>query len=532
MNQTASNGEALGIADTLTQMVNVLGFHDLTSFIMTSVCIIAFVALLAGGGVAIVRKRRERLRELEKIVAKVQAPKPVVQALITPQPLVKHSSSTKGEPVSHKVFDEKVELKKQEPAPIVDKVAGIKPLSQPAQGKKTTQKAKTKPACVVAKSVAKKPEVSVRETVKPTPLVDVKPAVSTPKPISTPITPTPAVASFAPVAIVDEKPAVAPAIIETSPVHATPVVEEQPDPKAALGAALKNTRGGFMTKLARLFSRGVDVSDADFEEMEAILFTADIGAKTAQKLLDVMRQRAHTEKSVSKDFLRSVLKEEMTKILESAHREPPKVSSSLQVMMFVGVNGAGKTTSIGKLGAQLASTGKKVLFGAGDTFRAAAVEQLSVWGQRVGAEVVSGKENSDSASVLFEAIEKAKNSHADYVLCDTAGRLHTKVSLMDELKKVHRVMSKAQEGAPHQVFLVIDATMGQNAINQAREFAAATPLTGVVLSKLDGTAKGGVALGIVDELKVPIRYIGIGERVSDLRDFDAKQFVDALFEEA
>ena len=166
-----------------------------------------------------------------------------------------------------------------------------------------------------------------------------------------------------------------------------------------------------------------------------------------------------------------------------------------------------------------------------NTYRAAAVEQLSIWGERSGIAVVRGKEGADSASVLFEAISQGKRDHADAVLCDTAGRLHTKIELMEELKKVHRVASKAHAGAPHEVFLVIDATMGQNAIQQAREFALATPLTGVVLSKLDGTAKGGVALGIVDELKVPIRYIGIGEKASDLKEFDADLFVDALFEE-
>ncbi len=408
--------------------------------------LIGLVAFLAGATVVIMRKRRERLQELEKIVAEVQKQAaPEIQAPVAKEPVPQVVPPKPRE----------VELA---PAPRTD--------------------SDVKPQPVIAEEL--------EETVK------------------------------AKVSVV-EKPVSAPAV---------------PDGKAALGAALKNTRGGFMQKLARLFSRGQDVSDADFEEMEAILFTADIGAKTAQKLLDVMRDRSLQEKSANKDFLRTVLKEEMTKILESAQAVPVRETTSPQVLMFVGVNGAGKTTSIGKLGAQLANSGKKVLFGAGDTFRAAAVEQLSVWGQRVGAEVVSGKENSDSAAVLFEAIEKAKNSHADYVLCDTAGRLHTKTSLMDELKKVHRVVSKAQIGAPHQVFLVIDATMGQNALNQAREFAQATPLTGVVLSKLDGTAKGGVALGIVDELKVPIRYVGIGERVADLRDFDAKQFVDALFEEA
>jgi fused signal recognition particle receptor len=308
-----------------------------------------------------------------------------------------------------------------------------------------------------------------------------------------------------------------------------PAAESKPDEGVTLGAALKNTRGGFMEKLARLFSKKSEINDADFEEIEAILFTADIGAKTAQKLLDVLRERVRQENNHDKAFFFSVLKDEIVRILTSVQASPEEEVNGPRVVMFVGVNGAGKTTSIGKLGAQLHDAGKKVVFGAGDTFRAAAKTQLSVWGERACAEVVGGKENADSASVLYEAIEKAKNAHADYVLCDTAGRLHTKTSLMDELKKVHRVVAKAQAGAPHEVYLVIDATMGQNAIAQAREFAQATPLTGIVLSKLDGTAKGGVAIGMVDELKVPIRYIGIGEQVGDFKDFDAKLFVDALF---
>jgi fused signal recognition particle receptor len=207
----------------------------------------------------------------------------------------------------------------------------------------------------------------------------------------------------------------------------------------------------------------------------------------------------------------------------------PKVNAKPNVILFVGVNGAGKTTSIGKFGHMLKSQGKKVVLGAGDTFRAAAVAQLKIWATRIGAEFIEGKEGSDPASVLFEAVTKAKNIDADYVLCDTAGRLHSKISLMDELKKTTRVLNKAMEGAPHEIYLVIDATMGQNAMAQAREFMQAIPLSGVILSKLDGTAKGGVAIGIVDELKTPISYVGIGESANDFKQFDASEFVEALF---
>lgn len=319
-----------------------------------------------------------------------------------------------------------------------------------------------------------------------------------------------------------------PASAPDKSVHVDLVGKEEPRSKG-LGSALQNTRSGFMAKLSRLFSRSTEINDDDFEEMEAILFTADIGAKTAQKLLDGLRTRVREQKISGRPSMEAALKEEMRAIFKRAVPKGAAPNGSLSVYMFIGVNGAGKTTSIGKLGAQLAGSGKKVFFGAGDTFRAAAVKQLVIWGERAGIPVVTGKENADSASVLFDAITEAKKAKADVVLCDTAGRLHTKMGLMDELKKVHRVMSKAENGAPHEVFLVIDATMGQNAIAQAREFAEATPLTGVVLSKLDGTAKGGVALGIVDELEVPIRFVGIGEQALDLKPFDADEFVDALF---
>ena len=309
------------------------------------------------------------------------------------------------------------------------------------------------------------------------------------------------------------------------------LIKAEVAPIKGIDAALKNTRGGFMAKLSSLFSRGAALSEEDFEELEAILFTADIGIKTAQKLLEALRLRVKKENLSDKKAIKNVLKEEMRAIFDRVPQKEAPLSMHPTVYMFVGVNGAGKTTSIGKLGAQMAAAGKKVFFGAGDTFRAAAVTQLSIWGERSHIPVIKGKENADSASVLFEAITQAKAKEADVVMCDTAGRLHTKIGLMDELKKVHRVMGKAHTSAPHEVFLVIDATMGQNAIAQAREFAEATPLTGVILSKLDGTAKGGVALGIVDELHVPIRFVGIGETSDDLRPFDAHEFVDALFAE-
>jgi fused signal recognition particle receptor len=199
--------------------------------------------------------------------------------------------------------------------------------------------------------------------------------------------------------------------------------------------------------------------------------------------------------------------------------------------MVVGVNGSGKTTTVGKLASKVKQAGHSVLLGAGDTFRAAAGEQLEVWAERVGAPVVRGKEGSDPASVCFEAVKKGVEDRVDVVLCDTAGRLHTKAPLMEELKKVKRVMAKACEGAPHEVLLVLDATNGQNAIAQARQFHEALGVTGIVLAKLDGTAKGGVIIGICDELKLPVRYVGVGEKVADLRPFAPREFVEALFAE-
>lgn len=453
MDDITAKSDNLGIWGSLKQLIAVLGFHDMASFFATSIFLVFAVGFIVSGALFLVKKRRERMAQLLKIVHEVQNEKKLIDVVekdkkpITPAALI----------------DTEVVLDEKE-----------------------------------VQSEVKSPQKKIEDDEPKTELI---------KPV-------------------EKKPQELPVVVAiTEP-------DTKSDTRKELGAALKNTRGGFLEKLSRLWSRGPLVSDADFLVMEEILFTADIGAKTAQKLLDVMRERVKKETSADATVLRSVLKEEMCRILESV--KSPRHdddAASLRVVMLVGVNGAGKTTSIAKLGAKYKTEGKTVLFGAGDTFRAAAVEQLKVWGSRVGAEVVSGKENSDSAAVLFEAIEQAKKTQMDYVLCDTAGRLHTKLSLMDELKKVHRVMGKAAVGAPHEVLLVIDATMGQNAINQAREFALVAPLTGVVLSKLDGTAKGGVAIGIVDELKVPIRYIGIGEKMNDLKDFDAKMFVDALFDE-
>jgi fused signal recognition particle receptor len=484
MQNTESANTVVDTLSMVDRLVEFLGFHDLTSFVIAMIFILAAIAFVVSGAIFLVKKRRERLAELNKIVTEIQAEH---KSLGVTEP----ERASPKEMLKTATLEEKISQVRAKPL-VAEKIA---PPPSPKFEK-------------VKRPVAPKTEIKPPEKIK-------VPAVAAPKPIE------------AKKAVVEPKGEIEPPALKIEVPEPKPMVVE----KKALGAALKNTRGGFMHRLARLFSSTHEISDEDFEAMEAILFSADIGVKTAQKLLDNVKARVAEQKSTDRAFLRQALKEEMRKIFASANPIAAHDAEAPKVVMFVGVNGAGKTTSIGKMGAQLKNQGKAVYFGAGDTFRAAAVKQLSLWGERVGAPVISGKENSDSASVLFDAIDQAKKAHADVVLCDTAGRLHTKSDLMDELKKVHRVVNKAHAGAPHEVFLVIDATMGQNAIMQAREFALATPLTGVVLSKLDGTAKGGVALGIVDELKVPIRFVGIGEQVDDLKEFDADQFIDALFDE-
>lgn len=302
-----------------------------------------------------------------------------------------------------------------------------------------------------------------------------------------------------------------------------------PLPKRDLSGALSPTRQGWVSKLSRLFTGSRPERSEMIERAEEILFSADIGVKTSDKLLSIVRQNLDSDANF--DVMREKIADAILQILKKVEKPDALHPSNgtPSVIMFVGVNGVGKTTTIGKIAAQLSANGNRVVLGAGDTFRAAAAEQLGIWATRSGSEIVRGQEAADPASVLFDAVSKAKESGASYVLCDTAGRLHTKTNLMDELKKVHKVLGKACEGAPHEVLLVLDATTGQNAIEQARQFQLAAPLTGVILTKLDGTAKGGVVIGIADELGIPIRYIGVGEGVADLRPFIAEEFVSALF---
>jgi fused signal recognition particle receptor len=318
---------------------------------------------------------------------------------------------------------------------------------------------------------------------------------------------------------------------QEKPKPVEPRKEEKP---TALREGLQKTRGGFIARISGLLGKK-QIDKALVDQMEEILFTADIGAKTSSKLFESVRASLGRNELGDAAAVFGVIRRESEAILSSAQTQAGSLDLTKGkpfVLLVIGVNGVGKTTTIGKLAARWSEGGRKVLLAAGDTFRAAATEQLEIWGQRTGCPVVKGKEGGDPSSVIFEAVKKAQADGFDLVIADTAGRLHTKTNLMEELQKVRRVLQKAQPDAPHEVFLVLDSTNGQNAIAQASMFKQAMDITGIVLTKLDGTAKGGVILGICDELKVPVRFIGIGEKVADLREFDAHEFVEALYEGA
>jgi fused signal recognition particle receptor len=291
---------------------------------------------------------------------------------------------------------------------------------------------------------------------------------------------------------------------------------------------LSATRTGFIARLTAIFSGKKEIDPAILEQIEEVMLTSDVGVKTTQAIVARLREALGRNELRDADAVWAALRVEATRLL-SIGGGKLSTKGKPTVVLMVGVNGVGKTTTIGKLATRLQGEGKRVLLAAGDTFRAAAVQQLEVWGKRVGAEVVKGKDGADPGAVAFEATSKAKELGVDFLLIDTAGRLHTKVPLMDEIKKVRKSIGKAFEGAPQEILLVVDATTGQNALTQAALFKDAVDLTGIILTKLDGTAKGGMILGICDELKVPVRYIGLGERAEDLREFRPEDFVEALF---
>jgi fused signal recognition particle receptor len=295
------------------------------------------------------------------------------------------------------------------------------------------------------------------------------------------------------------------------------------------GLAKSRQEEGFFGRLRSLFSSRKEISPEVSEQIEEILLGSDVGVATTQAILGRIKAQLSSGELKSEAHVWQALRSEAHRILDvPGANQRLRLNQKPTVVLFVGVNGAGKTTTIGKLATKLQAQGKTCVLAAGDTFRAAAVQQLVVWGQRVGCEVVRGKDGADPGSVLFDAVKKAQELNVDVVLADTAGRLHTKSNLMAEMQKIVRTVGKALDGAPHELLLVIDATNGQNALAQANEFKETLGLTGIVLTKLDGTAKGGVLLGISDSLKLPVRFIGLGERPDDLHEFVADDFIEAL----
>jgi fused signal recognition particle receptor len=298
-----------------------------------------------------------------------------------------------------------------------------------------------------------------------------------------------------------------------------------------LRSGLSKTRSSFTGRVDRLVLGKREITPELLDELEEILFTSDIGVVTTQELIDAVREKVARKELKDPEKLKLALREHILSFLEIPAREPlPRSPGEPLVIMVVGVNGVGKTTTIGKAAHRFKEQGKEVMLVAADTFRAAAVEQLAVWGEKVGTEVVKQATGADPSAVAFDAISAAVSRKVDVVFIDTAGRLHTKRNLMDELKKIPRVIGKKLPGAPHQVWLVLDATTGQNAISQAEIFDKDLGITHIVLTKLDGTAKGGIVVGISHQLQLPIKFIGIGEKMEDLRPFDAADFVQAIFD--
>lgn len=304
--------------------------------------------------------------------------------------------------------------------------------------------------------------------------------------------------------------------------------------KEELDKGLEKTKTTFIGKLTKAIAGKASVDEEVLDELEQVLISSDVGLDTTVKIIERIEARVARDKYLGVAELNEILRDEIVRLLAENNtvdlEDFSLPSNGLYVIMVVGVNGVGKTTTIGKLAWQFKQQGKKVVMGAGDTFRAAAVDQLKIWADRVGCDFYSKGMNADPAAVAYETVQYAVENHCDVAIIDTAGRLHTKINLMQELSKIRRSIGKKLEGAPHDVLLVLDATTGQNAIEQARRFTEATEVTALALTKLDGTAKGGVAIGISDQFKIPIKYIGVGESIQQLQIFNKRAFVDALFE--
>jgi fused signal recognition particle receptor len=305
--------------------------------------------------------------------------------------------------------------------------------------------------------------------------------------------------------------------------------------KEDLDRGLEKTKQSFFSKITRAILGKSKVDDEVLDNLEEVLISSDVGVATTLKIIDRIQKRVDRDKVLNTDELNTVLKEEITGLLVdsniSLEQNKQLNPNEPYVIMVVGVNGVGKTTTIGKLAHQFKSSGKKVMLGAADTFRAAAVDQLIIWSQRVGVDIVQQGMNADPASVAFDTLQSAKANGSDVVIIDTAGRLHNKVNLMNELSKIKRVMTKVFPNAPHEILLVLDGSTGQNAYEQAKQFAQATEINALAITKLDGTAKGGVVIGISDQMQIPVKYIGVGEKMEDLQLFDKQAFVEALFSE-
>ena len=295
-----------------------------------------------------------------------------------------------------------------------------------------------------------------------------------------------------------------------------------------LKAGLSKTKTAFVGAMNDLFRRHGRIDDALYDEVEELLYTADVGVETTEYILDTLQQRVHEKKATEAAQCREILIEILCELVGQA--EPLHLETTPSVILVIGVNGVGKTTSIAKIAKQLKESGKKVLLAAADTFRAAAIDQIAIWADRVGVGLIRHEEGSDPASVVYDAAIAAKNQHADVLIVDTAGRLHNKKNLMDELAKIDRVLTRELPGADRETLLVLDATTGQNAVIQAKAFKEAAKLTGLILTKMDGTAKGGIVFSIRRELGIPVKFIGVGEQAEDLQPFSAQDFVKALFE--
>ena len=292
---------------------------------------------------------------------------------------------------------------------------------------------------------------------------------------------------------------------------------------------LQKTKSSMMNAVEDMLGAFTKIDDDLFDELEEILIMSDVGVQTSSKICDLLREEVKSQRVTDPSKIKGMLKEIVSGML--AGGEELRISTKPSVILVIGVNGVGKTTTIGKLAALLKSQGKKVLLGAADTFRAAAIDQLEIWSERAGAELIKHSEGADPAAVVFDALAAGKARGSDVIICDTAGRLHNKKNLMDELAKISRVISRETEGCDVEVLLVLDATTGQNAVNQAREFKEAAGITGIVLTKLDGTARGGIIIAIRDELGLPVKFVGVGEKIDDLQPFSAGTFTDALFDD-